>query len=208
MKPTDAGSSNRERLANLLQQELSEADARPSIHRWSRRRDQRVIPIELAAVGGNAPVKENAGGATENSATAEKQSTEAERHAAESRAHDLEMVVIGLRHRLRELEATVQAVTHRAARAESAARTVSSSATALPSTGDARLYGQVGLTPGCPDFLLEAARRAYLREFHPDRHQGAQAKERATADFQFYSRVFKVIEDERAKLRARTAERR
>lgn len=71
MKPTDAGSSNRERLANLLQQELSEADARPSIHRWSRRRDQRVIPIELAAVGGNAHVEENAGDATENSVAAE-----------------------------------------------------------------------------------------------------------------------------------------
>jgi hypothetical protein len=201
MNSSDAGSRNRERLADLLRQELSETDARPSIHRWSRRRDQRVIPIELAAVGGNAPVEEKAGDATENSVVAERQ-------AAESRAHDLELVVIGLRHRLKELEATVQAVTHRAARAESAARTVSSSATALPSTGDARLYGQVGLTPGCPDFLLEAARRAYLREYHPDRHQGAQAKESATADFQFYSRVFRVIEDERAKLRARTAERR
>ncbi len=201
MKPTDARSRNRERLADLLQQELSETDAQPSIHRWSRRRDQRVIPIELAAVGGNAHVEENAGDATENSVAAERQ-------AAESRAHDLEMVVIGLRHRLKELEATVQAVTHRAARAENAARTVSSSTATLPSNGDARLYGQVGLTPGCPDFLLDAARRAYLREFHPDRHQGAQAKERATADFQFYSRVFRVIEDERAKLRAGTAERR
>ncbi len=160
-----------------------------------------MIPIELAAVGGNAHVEENAGDATENSVAAERQ-------AAESRAHDLEMVVIGLRHRLKELEATVQAVTHRAARAENAARTVSSSTATLPSNGDARLYGQVGLTPGCPDFLLDAARRAYLREFHPDRHQGAQAKERATADFQFYSRVFRVIEDERAKLRAGTAERR
>ena len=139
MKSTDAGSRNRERLADLLQQELSETDTRPSIHRWSRRRDQRVIPIELAAVGGNDPVAEKAGDAAEHFATAGEQSAEAERQAAETRAHDLEMVVIGLRHRLRELEATVQAVTHRAARAESAARTVSSSAAALPSTGDARL---------------------------------------------------------------------
>lgn len=198
MKPNDDGSLGRERLADLLRQELADADARPSIHRWTRRRDQRVIPIELAADGGNTP---DGGSSNEEAA-------EAERLAKESRARDLEAVVIGLRQRLRELEATVQAVSHRAARAESAARSASSGAAMPSSSGDVRLYGQVGLSPGCPDFLLDAARRAYLREYHPDRHEGARAKERATANFQYYSRVFTVIEDERSRLRAKTAESR
>jgi hypothetical protein len=198
MNSNDDGNRGRERLAELLRQELAGPEARPSVHRWARRRDQRVIPIELAADDGVTAAVESP----------RQETAEAERLAAESRARDLEKVVLGLRQRLRDLEATIQAVTHRAARAESATRSASSSPTSPTSSGDSRLYGQVGLAPGCPDFLVDAARRAYLREYHPDRHEGARAKERATADFQFYSRVFKVIEDERSKLRAKAVESR
>lgn len=198
MFTNDHGNRGRERLADLLRQEPVGKDARPLVHRWTRRRDQRVIPIEAAADGSSVAAVESP----------KEETSEAERLAAESRARDLEAVVIGLRQRLKELEATVQAVTHRAARAESAARSLSSGATAPSTGGDARLYGQVGLVPGCPDFLVDAARRAYLREYHPDRHEGPVAKERATADFQFYGRVFKVIEDERSKHRTKSAESR
>ena len=198
MFKNDHGNRGRERLADPLRQEPVEKDARPLVHRWTRRRDQRVIPIEAAADGSSVAAVESS----------KEETSEAERLAVESRARDLEAIVLGLRQRLKELEATVQAVTHRAARAESAARSLSSGAAAPSTGGDTRLYGQVGLVPGCPDFLLEAARRAYLREYHPDRHEGSIAKERATADFQFYSRVFKVIGDERSKHRAKAAESR
>jgi len=196
MISNDHGNRGRDHVANLLPQEPVEKDARLMVHRWTRRRDQRVIPIEAAADGSSVAAVESS----------KEETSEVERLAAESRARKLEAVVIGLRQRLKDLEATVQAVTHRAARAESAARSLSSGATAQSTGGDARLYGQVGLVPGCPDFLLDAARRAYLREYHPDRHEGSVAKERATADFQFYSRVFKVIENERSKHRAKSAE--
>ena len=37
-------------------------------------------------------------------------------------------------------------------------------------TREHRLYGQVGLRPGAPDFLVQAARRAFRSALHPDRH--------------------------------------
>ena len=63
-------------------------------------------------------------------------------------------------------------------------------------TKEQRLYGQVGLCPGAPDFLVLAARRAFRSALHPDRHprHARRAHER-------YLRA-QAIFDEIEKLRA------
>lgn len=42
-----------------------------------------------------------------------------------------------------------------------------------PAPGDeAALYARVGLAPGCPDHVFEAAQRSYRRALHPDHRPG------------------------------------
>ena len=59
-----------------------------------------------------------------------------------------------------------------------------------------RLYGQVGLRPGAPDFLVQAARRAFRSALHPDRHP--QHAQRAHDRFLQAEAVFNEIERLRA----------
>ncbi len=179
------------RLADLPAHEFLGTETKSSIHRWMRRRDARVIPIEMAAVSPSAAAPDDTG---------EGGHPEPSRAAAEARAHALESVVEGLQRKLKDLETTIHIAKRRASRAEASYRSPASPAVASDPTGsEVKLYAQVGLVPGCPDFLLHAARRAYLRECHPDRQPDPAAKDRATAEFQFYSRVFKVIEESRSR---------
>ena len=41
-------------------------------------------------------------------------------------------------------------------------------------TGEHQLYRKVGLSESAPDFLIEAAQRAYRKHFHPDTQPAAQ----------------------------------
>ena len=187
-----SGAVSSGRLADLPAHEFLGTETKSSIHRWMRRRDARVIPIEMAAVSPSASAAPDV--------TGEGGHPEPSRAAAEARAHALEAVVERLQRKLKDLETTIHIAKRRVSRAEASYRSPASPAVASDPTGsEAKLYAQVGLVPGCPDFLLHAARRAYLRECHPDRQSDPAAKDRATAEFQFYDRVFKVIEESRSR---------
>lgn len=54
------------------------------------------------------------------------------------------------------------------------------------------LYHKVGLSPGAPDWLVEAARRAYRGKLHPDRHP-ERLKEEAERRFKLAECVFDEI---------------
>jgi hypothetical protein len=60
-------------------------------------------------------------------------------------------------------------------------------------------FVKVGLHPTCPDFLLKAARNAYRKELHPDKHPGASAREKAEIGRQFgeIEEAFEKLFDER-----------
>jgi hypothetical protein len=55
------------------------------------------------------------------------------------------------------------------------------------------LYARVGLSPDCPDFVLNAVRRAVLREHHPDRYSSPVDKRRAEERFRQIDKVFDQI---------------
>ena len=59
-----------------------------------------------------------------------------------------------------------------------------------------RLYTEVGLHPGCPDFLLSAARRAFRKQFHPDGQEASAAAESAER-FRQYEAIFDRLEQSR-----------
>lgn len=54
------------------------------------------------------------------------------------------------------------------------------------------LYGQVGLNPAAPEWLILAARRAYRTQLHPDRHP-AHRKREAERRFVLAEQVFAEI---------------
>lgn len=54
------------------------------------------------------------------------------------------------------------------------------------------LYGQVGLNPAAPEWLILAARRAYRTQLHPDRHP-AHRKREAERRFVLAEQVFDEI---------------
>jgi len=58
------------------------------------------------------------------------------------------------------------------------------------------LYGKLGLTPECTDFVFEAARRAYLKALHPDSFGPAQTqiKREATERFKTTNMLIEKIE--------------
>jgi len=59
-----------------------------------------------------------------------------------------------------------------------------------------RLYTEVGLDPRCPDFVLNAARRAYRKAFHPDGQAAGQASVSAER-FREYEAIFDRLEQSR-----------
>lgn len=101
---------------------------------------------------------------------------ESEFDRARERALTLEGELAAARHRIRSLERQLGGV----------------------SSGRG-LYARVGLEERCPDFVLAAARTAFRKRFHPDRHADA-AKAQAEARFKEAEAVFDQI------LRVREAE--
>jgi len=63
-----------------------------------------------------------------------------------------------------------------------------------------QLYGRVGLTPKCPNFVVEAVRREYLRRLHPDSLGRAPDELKKAAEERF-KQAFEVF-DKIAALRA------
>lgn len=122
--------------------------------------------------------------------------------ASEQRARDLEQTVTDLRRQISQLTSTLDVVTARARHLEqqrTAPRQApprsgnASRRTADDSHSHQALYTRIGLAPDCPTYVLEAARKAYAVKFHPDQYQTASDKERATADFQYYMRIFDIL---------------
>lgn len=124
---------------------------------------------------------------------------EQKRLASEQRARDLEQTVSDLRRKVSHLESTLDVVTSRARHLEQTRRPAPAAASVrerqTPPADDGRgaLYARVGLAPDCPTYVLEAARKAYAVKYHPDQYQSTSDKERATADFQYYMRIFDIL---------------
>jgi|SRR5215213_2990917 len=72
----------------------------------------------------------------------------------------------------------------------------SSGANQPEKTEDEVLYAQAGLHPSAPDFLIEAARKAYRKYFHPDRY-ASDEKSEAEEAFKNMDNIFDLIEESR-----------
>ena len=165
----------------------TEAPPRRQPYRWVRRNDSSIIPIEAAVDGPTADV----------------QVAEQKRLATEMRARQLESVVEALEKQLSGLQETVQIVSRRARYYETSYKSLAAqktrstpSAKDIPNPVEERLYAQVGLHPGCPDFVIEATRKAFLARHHPDRVPPAD-RERATVEFQYYEKIFRTLAEQR-----------
>ena len=176
-----------------------EKPSAPNPHRWRRRRDKEIIPVEIAA--GHEPA------ADPREALAKIAEAEMKRLASEQRARDMESQIGALLRQLKQLDETVRIVKLRSFYYETSLKTLQSQQpkSASPPTNPApaspleELYRQVGLTPDCPNAVFEAARKALLALHHPDRVSAAEKKARATADFQYYSRIFESLREARIK---------
>jgi len=65
----------------------------------------------------------------------------------------------------------------------------------------AALYARVGLSPEAPDFVLEAARRAFARRFHPDSAASRDDPDASSAEFRYFMRIFDVLQERRKRAR-------
>lgn len=158
--------------------------SRRAPYRWTRRDASDVITLDTALqmIDGQEPAE----------------ILEQKRFASEQRARDLEQTVSDLRRKVSRLESTLDVVTTRARHLEQARggpRPAAGRERPAPTADDGRgaLYARVGLSPDCPTYVLEAARKAYAVKYHPDQYQSAPDKERATADFQYYMRIFDIL---------------
>lgn len=63
------------------------------------------------------------------------------------------------------------------------------------------LFARVGLHPSAPDFLVDAARKAYRRKYHPDKYSSVtdDKKKAAEETFKEMDNVFDEIERLRSK---------
>lgn len=145
--------------------------ARRQPYRWVRRNDSTIVPIETA-VGNEVEL---------GMAVADQK-----RLASEMRARELEGVIAALEKQLGGLQETVEIVSRRARYYETSFKTLAKkkpagapAAKERPDPVEERLYSQVGLHPGCPDFMIEAARKVFLTRHHPDKAAPAE-RERAT----------------------------
>ena len=161
-------------------------------YRWVRRNDSTIVSIETA-VGNEIEV---------GMAVADQK-----RLASEMRARELEGVIAALEKQLGGLQETVEIVSRRARYYETSFKTLAKkkptgsgsgtpNAKERPDPVEERLYSQVGLHPGCPDFMVEAARKVFLTRHHPDKVAPAE-RERATVEFQFYEKLFRTLLEQR-----------
>lgn len=140
------------------------------------------------------------------------------RAASEQRARGLEETVEALRGQMARLEETLHVVGQRSRhfersymqlRSQVAAGQAAGQAAAPPRpAGDdanrdstAALYARVGLSPEAPDFVLEAARRAFARRFHPDSAASRDDPDASSAEFRYFMRIFDVLQERRKRSR-------
>jgi hypothetical protein len=167
-------------------------------YRWQRREGDRIVTLDDALRAREAETQREAA------------AIDAQRAASETRARDLEDVVEKLRAQMTRLEETLQVVGQRSRHFEqSYARLKSQLAGSdrppqpAPSSqpasdrGDAALYARVGLSPDCPDFVLDAARRAFARRYHPDAQAGRDDQDASATEFRYYMRIFDVLQERR-----------
>lgn len=101
----------------------------------------------------------------------------------------LEIMALELRNardRLAQAEARARQAEDRAATAE---RRVAELSGQMPRTAST-IHERVHLAPTAPDWLVDAAQRAFRMRFHPDRYAGTDTKERAEAVFKEAESVF------------------
>jgi hypothetical protein len=173
-------------------------------YRWRRRDAGRVVTLEDALRGqADAPPI-----ATEP--------VDPRRAASEHRARSLEETVDALRQQMSRLEETLQVVGQRSRHFERSYLQLKSQMAAGPGSGAApakpaadgagpdsttALYTRVGLAPDAPDFVLEAARRAFARRFHPDSAASRKDPDASSAEFRYFMRIFDVLQERRKRNR-------
>ena len=167
---------------------MTAGGARRTPYRWARRAAPEVITLDTALrmIDEREPPEV----------------LQQKRLASEQRARDLEQTVTDLRRQISQLTSTLDVVTARARHLEQQRATPRqapppSGSASRRSAGDPQgtgaLYARIGLAPDCPTYVLEAARKAYAVKLHPDQYQSPSDKERATADFQYYMRIFDIL---------------
>ncbi len=168
-------------------------------YRWQRRDGDRIVTLEDAVRAREAETQREVAAAID-----------ARRAASETRARDLEDVVEKLRAQMERLEETLQVVGQRSRHFEQSYVRLKSQlagsdrpppaappAQAASDRGDAALYARVGLSPDCPDFVLDAARRAFARRYHPDSQVGRDDQDASATEFRYYMRIFDVLQERR-----------
>ncbi|MBM3627147.1 MAG: hypothetical protein FJX21_04940 [Alphaproteobacteria bacterium] len=171
-------------------------------YRWRRRDGDRVVTIEDA-------LRERAG-----EARPAQEAVDPRRAASEQRARGLEETVEALRGQMARLEETLHLVGQRSRHFERSymklkAQVAAGQAAAppRPASDDANrdstaaLYARVGLSPDAPDFVIEGARRAFARRFHPDSAASRDDPEASSAEFRYFMRVFDVLQERRKRSR-------
>ena len=137
------------------------------------------------------------------------------RAASEQRARNLEDTVEALRSQMAKLEETLQVVGQRSRHFERSYQQLRSQLAAGQPSGQAQrggtdepqrdstiaLYAKVGLSPDAPDFVLEAARRAFARRFHPDSATARDDPDASSAEFRYFMRIFDVLQERRKRPR-------
>lgn len=114
---------------------------------------------------------------------------EEQAHASPELAARLEAMARELRDvrdQLAHAQARVRDAEQRAGEAERRAATLAAEAARYKST----IHERVHLTPTAPDWLVDAAQRAFRMRFHPDRYSDADTKEKAEAVFKEAESVF------------------
>jgi hypothetical protein len=198
------------RLRERLGGRKRHTEPRPGIverrtpYRWRRRDADQVVTLEDALRGQSdgPPVAA--------------EPVDPRRAASEQRARTLEDTVDALRQQMSRLEETLQVVGQRSRHFERSYLQLKSQMAAGPSSGaaptkigadesgpdsTAALYARVGLAPDAPDFVLEAARRAFARRFHPDSAASREDPDASSAEFRYFMRIFDVLQERRKRNR-------
>jgi hypothetical protein len=195
----------RRRIAGSRQDAAQDAPApaaRRAPYRWRRRDGDRVVTLEDA-------LRERS-----TEARPAQDQVDPRRAASEQRARGLEETVEALRGQMARLEETLQVVGQRSRYFERSYMQLKSqvaagqAAAASKPAGDdasrdstAALYARVGLSPEAPDFVLEAARRAFARRFHPDSAASRDDPDASSAEFRYFMRIFDVLQERRKRAR-------
>ncbi len=173
-------------------------------YRWRRRDADHVVTLEEALRRQT------------NEPPAMPDPVDPRRAASEQRARSLEETVDALRQQMSRLEETLQVVGQRSRHFERSYLQLKSQIASGPAPGPApaktaadeggqdstaALYARVGLSPDAPDFVLEAARRAFARRFHPDSAAARDDPDASSTEFRYFMRIFDVLQERRKRHR-------